>query len=87
MTEKATKKNIQQYLLAGFPFLWVRTLEPDRAIADLKAEIAALEDIEKKKRCVATWDCVSGLPRATRPTARATPLLPGNTWARCPTTA
>ena len=76
MTEKATKKNIQQYLLAGFPFLWVRTLEPDRAIADLKAEIAALEDIEKKKRCVATWDCVSGVTEGDKANGQSDPIAP-----------
>ena len=76
MTEKATKKNIQQYLLAGFPFLWVRTLEPDRAIADLKAEIAALETIESKKRCVATWDCVSGVTEGDKANGQVDPLAP-----------
>ena len=74
MTEKTTKKNIQQYLLAGFPFLWVRTLEPDRAIADLKAEIAALETIESKKRCVATWDCISGITEGDKSNGQGDPL-------------
>ena len=64
----------EQYVLAGFPFLWIRTVETKRAIQDYMGRVSAFRE-------VAAWDCqtglVSGIPtKDTKPEKMEDPIAP-----------
>ncbi|MEW6440860.1 MAG: AAA family ATPase [bacterium] len=55
------KIKVLHYLNAGYPALWVKTQEPERAEANIVAEIKQWDDHRKSRTAVYRWDCLRGL--------------------------
>ena len=49
------------YLNAGYPALWVKTQEPERAQANIVSEIQQWDNHRKTQTAVYRWDCLRGL--------------------------
>ena len=49
------------YLNAGYPALWVKTQEPERAQANIVSEIQQWDNHRKTQTAVYRWDCLRGI--------------------------
>ena len=52
---------VLHYLNAGYPALWVKTQEPERAEANIVSEIQQWDNHRKTQTAVYRWDCLRGL--------------------------
>ena len=55
------KIKVLHYLNAGYPALWVKTQEPERAQANIVSEIELWDNHRNTRTAVYRWDCLRGL--------------------------
>jgi len=57
----SNKVKVLHYLNAGYPALWVKTQEPERAQANILGEIQQWDSHRNTRTAVYRWDCLRGL--------------------------
>ena len=80
----SNKIKVLHYLNAGYPALWVKTQELERAETNIVDEIQQWDNHRNTRITLYRWDCLARLPGpercARKPTARPLPAQdPGKT--------